>query len=301
MKQVFIKSVDGYRLDVNIYSAENPKAVVQLVHGMEEHQGRYKLFAQFLADNGYTVITSDMRGHGKSAKDLGFFAKSGGYKLLIQDQKAITEYIKQNYKGLPVYLFAHSMGTIITRVLLEHNSQDYAKVVLSGYPCYQKLTGVGILLAKLVKLFKGAKYKPKFIENLSVGVFNKQIKNPKTSVDWVCANPDIVMEYIADPLCGIGFTCSAFADLFTLVKLMHKPKRYTNVNASMPLFLLSGENDPCTGGKKGRENSQKVLKKAGFINKFAKNYPNMRHEILNEADNKQVYIDILKFYNKKES
>lgn len=298
MKQIFLNSVDGYQLDVNIYIAKQPKAVIQLVHGMEEHQGRYKSFAEYLANNGYIVVTSDMRGHGNSAKDLGYFAKKDGYKLLIADQMAITGYIKQNYKELPVYLFAHSMGTIITRVLLQENSKDYAKVVLSGYPCYQKLTGMGIFLAKLVKFFRGAKYKSKFIENLSIGGFNKQIKNASTSVDWVCANPDTVKAYMGDPLCGIGFTCSAFADLFTLVKLMHRPKNYKNVNKSMQLLLLAGADDPCTGGKKGRADSQKVLRKAGFTNIESKEYAGMRHEILNEVDNKQVYSDVLEFYNK---
>ena len=72
MEEVLIRAHDGYRLLLNVYEVENPKAVVQIAHGMEEHQGRYKAFAQMLNENGYTVVSADMRGHGKMPKTLGF-------------------------------------------------------------------------------------------------------------------------------------------------------------------------------------------------------------------------------------
>ena len=52
---------------------------------MEEHQCRYEKFATYLLENGYTVITSDMRGHGKSARKLSHIADKNGHLLLIQD------------------------------------------------------------------------------------------------------------------------------------------------------------------------------------------------------------------------
>ena len=298
MEKIVLKATDGYELDVHVFKVEKPKAVVQLVHGMEEHQERYEKFVNFLNDNGFSVVTSNMRGHGENAPTLGYFKDKGGYKLLISDQLTITNYIKQNFKGLPIYIFAHSMGTIITRVLLQENSGLYSKVVLSGYPNYQAATGMGILLTNVIKFFKGAKYKSKLVNKLSVGSFNKQIKNPKTSVDWVCANEETVKNYIADPLCGFGFTVSAFNDLFNLVKLMHQPKRYVNVNTALPLLLLCGANDPCVGGKKGSADSINTLKKAGFAYITSKTYDGMRHEILNETENALVYTDTLAFYNK---
>ncbi len=301
MEKYKISSKDGYKLEVHIFEIEKAKAVVQIVHGMEEHQERYEDFAKFLNKEGYTVVSSDMRGHGYTVpkSDLGFFKKSKGYISLIEDQKAVTKFIKDKFPSLPVYLFAHSMGTIITRALLQSSSKDYSKVVLSGYPNYQGAASVGIMIADTVKLFKGAKYKSKLIQKLGVGVFNKAIKNPKTDVDWVCANEDTVRSYIEDPYCGFGFTCSAFSDLFHLVNMMHKEKLYHDVNKELPFLLIRGCDDPCTGGNDGAEDSRKVLKKAGFANLEHIDYPGMRHEILNEKDNKKVYKDVLDFYNKK--
>lgn len=138
MEKIFLNSKDGYKLDVHIFKVENPKAVIQIIHGMEEHQERYENFIEELNKNGFAVVSSDMRGHGSSAEDLGYFKEKGGYKELIEDQKVITNFIKEEFKGLTIYIFAHSMGTIITRVLLQDNSKEYKKIVLSGYPNYQK-------------------------------------------------------------------------------------------------------------------------------------------------------------------
>ena len=70
IEKIFINSKDGYKLDVHIFEVKEAKAVVQIIHGMEEHQERYETFINFLNQNGLTVVSSDMRGHGKNAKDL---------------------------------------------------------------------------------------------------------------------------------------------------------------------------------------------------------------------------------------
>ena len=46
-----------------------PKAVVQLVHGVSEYVGRYDHFARFLADHGYAVCGEDHLGHGKTGAE----------------------------------------------------------------------------------------------------------------------------------------------------------------------------------------------------------------------------------------
>ncbi len=302
MEKIIIKSQDDYELNVHIFCVENAKAVIQIIHGMEEHQERYEQFISFLNDNGYNVVSSDMRGHGKNAKILGYFKDKNGYKFLISDQIEITKFIKQKFSNLPIYIFAHSMGTIITRVLLQTNSQDYSKVILSGYPNYQNGAKIGISITNFIKLFKGAKYKSKFIENMAIGAFNKQIKNARTNLDWLSTNEKNVDDYIKDPLCGIGFTVSSYNDLFHLVVKMHKVNNYKEVNINMPILMLRGINDPCTGGNKGANDSRKILMDAGFKNISYIDYEGMRHEILNELDYKKVYNDILNFLenNKKE-
>lgn len=298
MEQVFINARDRYKLDIHIFKVENEKAVIQVIHGMEEHQERYEKFIQFLNAKGFSVVSSNMRGHGSNAKDLGYFKEKNGYMELIEDQKIITKYIKEHFKNTPIYIFAHSMGTIITRVLLQENSQEYQKIVLSGYPNYQSGAHFGIFITNIIKMFRGPKYKSKLVSSLSIGQFNKGIENPKTKCDWICHNEETIKAYIEDPYCGIGFTCSAFNDLFHLNIMMHKPQLYKNINKEIKLLLLRGLDDPCVGGNKGAEDSYKVLIDAGFDKIENIDYPNMRHEILAEKDNQKVYDDVLDFYEK---
>ncbi len=296
MEEVLIKAHDGYNLLLNVYEAEQPKAVVQIAHGMEEHQGRYKKFAEMLVQNGYTVVSADMRGHGKMAKTLGFFKRQNGYRTLINDQVRVTKYIKERFASLKLFLFAHSMGSIISRVVLQNHSKLYDKVVFSGYPNYRASAKLGIKIANALTEKHGSKYKSKLMTSLEFKFFNFMVWNPKTKVDWMCYNKEVIDEYLKDSLCGAGFTCSAFSDLFTLVVMMHDYKKYKKVNQNLSMLFLRGANDPSTGGVSGSMKSVEVMKRAGFKNITKIDYQKMRHEVINEKENQKVYDDILSFF-----
>ncbi len=298
MEKVKIFSTDNYVLNLHVFEVENPKGYIQIIHGMEEHQERYERLILELNKQGYMVISSNMRGHGEDAPTLGYFKEKQGYFYLLEDQKKITKYICDRYNITKVILIAHSMGTIITRNLLQTESDKYEKVILIGYPCPQKFADIGLWLTNIIKLVKGPKYYSKFIEKMSVGQFNRKIGKTKTNVDWISFNEDNVKKYQEDKYCGHGFKVSAYNDLFHLVKNMSKFKAYKDVNVNMPLLLLRGDSDPCTGYDKGSQKSIDVLKNAGFKNIKMIKYDHMRHEILNECNYKDVHNDIINFLEK---
>lgn len=299
MKKIILKAKDNYKLNLHIFetASKSTKGYIQVIHGMEEHQERYKNFAEILNKAGYTVITSDMRGHGVNAPELGFFSEENGYKYLLSDQKRITKYIKRKFGIGKVIIFAHSMGTIIARNLMQSQSWDYEKVIMSGFPCSPGRIALdfGIILTQIVKKVKGARYYSEFIQNISVGSFNKKIKNPGTSLDWISINKENIDIYVKDPYCGHGFKVSAFNDLFHLSKNMEEIWRYKNVNQELPVLALRGEEDVSTGLEKGSNKSIKTLELAGFGNITQIVYPDMRHEILNETGKEKVYNDIIGF------
>lgn len=296
--ELTLKSVDGYELSLAVFEAKNPKAVIQFIHGMEEYKERYDAFAEYLCSKGYTCVTSDLRGHGKSAPLLSHISNKKGDKLIIADQKEIRKYIKKTYKDLPLYLFGHSMGTIISRVLMQTDGSKYAKVALSGYVNPNPIAGVGKALTKCVKLFKGSKGHSKLINGLAVGAFNKTIENPRTPLDWLSYNEENVDKYIADPLCGVEFTLGSFDALMCLLSKMGKARKYKSIKEDTPILLIAGKDDPCTGFDKGRTSSKALLEKVGYKNVEAVTLDNMRHEIINEKENQKVYEELLKFFEK---
>lgn len=298
-REEILKSVDGYELSLAIYEAKNPKAIIQFIHGMEEYKERYDAFAEYLCSKGYTCVTSDLRGHGKSAPLLSHISNKKGDKLIIADQKEIRKYIKRTYdKDLPLYLFGHSMGTIISRVLMQTDGSKYSKVALSGYVNPNPVAGMGKFLTKCITCFKGPKGHSKFITGLAVGSFNKSIENPRTPLDWLSYNEENVDKYIADPLCGVEFTLGSYYALMSLLAKMCKARKYKTVDPKTPILLAAGKDDPCTGFEKGRAASKALLEKVGYKNIEVVTFDNMRHEILNEKDNQKVYKTFLDFYDK---
>lgn len=300
MEQKTLRAEDGYKLSLSILEAENAHGCVQIIHGMEEHKERYDAFAQVLQKAGFTVVSSDMRGHGTGAPELGFFKEKDGYKLLLSDQIRITDYIRERFGVKKVYIFAHSMGTIIARNLLQTQSSKYEKVVLSGYPYHPGKAAVaaGFLLTDVIGMVKGPKYHSKLVQRVTTGTFNKALKAPKTELDWLSVNEENVEKYMKDPYCGHGFSVSAYHDMFSLLSDMGKVSNYKHVNKMLPILMLRGKEDPCTGFEKGAAQSVATLRAAGFAKIETIDYANMRHEILNENEKQKVYEDVIAFYKK---
>ena len=292
-----LPSKDGYRLALKIYEADNPKAVVKCIHGMEEYQDRYQPFAEYLQAAGYTVVTADLRGHGKSAPVLSHIADRDGHLRLLEDEEAILGMIHERWAGVPVILFAHSMGTIIARVFLQKWSREFSCAVLSGYPNPNAAAGAGILLTDLISSFRGGKGYSKLVDGMVLGPFSRAVPDAKTPQDWLSVNPENVERYREDPLCGARFTLGSYSALFHLISLMDKPEKYEEVWKELPILMISGADDPCTGGEKGRADSVDRLKRAGFRELKVVTLDGMRHEILNETGREEVYRRILDFMN----
>lgn len=294
-----LTSRDGYELSLRFYEADAPKAVVKFIHGMEEYQDRYESFAEYLREAGYTVVTADLRGHGKNAPVLSHIADKEGHLRLLEDEEVILDEIHGRWPDLPVILFGHSMGTIIARAFLQKHSEEFHKVVLSGYPNPNGAAGAGIVLTEMIAAVKGGKGYSKMVDGMVLGPFAKAVPNAVTPQDWLSVNRENVQRYIADPLCGVRFTLGSYNALFHLIRMMDSPENYEEVRKDLPILLISGKEDPCTGGEKGRGDSENRLRRAGFRNLEIVTLDGMRHEILNENGREDVYLRILDFIEKE--
>ena len=298
-KEITLNSRDGYPLSLHVFEVSNPKAVIKCIHGMEEHKGRYIPFAEFLQQHGYTVVTADLRGHGKNAQILSHIADRDGAQLLIEDEKTTLAHIKKWYPQVPVFLFGHSMGTIIARKLLQTHSREFAKAALSGYPNPQSAARIGALLTGVIAAAKNKRGHSRLIDNMVLGGFSKAVRDAKTPLDWLSVNKENVQAYAEDPLCGVPFTLGSYEALFRLITDIDNPNLYKDVKAELPIFLIAGSDDPCVGGEKGKSDSLDRLTRAGFRNTHVETLNGMRHEILNEKEKEKVYRLILAFFDQE--
>ena len=63
-----IPSSTGQTLRLVEWMPDNPKAIVQIIHGMAEHIDRYEDFAAFLTGHGYGLTRSEERRVGKECR-----------------------------------------------------------------------------------------------------------------------------------------------------------------------------------------------------------------------------------------
>ncbi len=300
MKIENIKSgFDNLELEIAISEPKcEPKGIIQLTHGMAEYKERYFDFMEFLSEQGYICVIHDHRGHGnsvKNSKDYGYFYTENE-NAIVEDLYLITKYIKNKYKGLKVYLFSHSMGTLVARNYLRRHDKEIKKVVLCGPPTYNPLTPLGIVVAKVLKVFQGEYVRSNFLNFL---VFGKCKKKDKVKNGWVCSNPETIEKYNEDEKAGFTFTINGFINLFKLMKGAYDKKNWNMQNKNLEVFVIAGEDDPIIQNRKKFNGLLEFLKSVGYTKIDSKLYENKRHELINEVGKWEIYEDILKFYNKK--
>ncbi|MGA1510781.1 MAG: alpha/beta fold hydrolase [Gammaproteobacteria bacterium] len=286
---------------VSHYSIDTkPRAIVQILHGMAEHQRRYHDFINYLNHQGITVFIHDHLGHGNRVTEKnikGFFAEQDGWNAVVNDAKSVSEIIKNLYPDVPLTLLGHSMGSYIGLALIElFNFYDSCILSGSSKPSKILLLLQKILLNSEVKK-NGLKGYSKKIDKLIFGGFNKQIKGARTPHDWLSHDQNSVQDYLDDPLCGFMVTNSLWLDLAIGMESIYATKAMQAISNELPILLLAGANDPVGNNGKGPTQIYKLLHKLEK-NVELKLFEDMRHEALNELNNSKVYDHIYTYIMK---
>lgn len=278
---------------------ERPVCILQIMHGMSEYIDRYDEFARFMAERGILVVGDDHLGHGKSVnpgEPYGYFCKEDAATVLVRDEHRLKKMIQEQYQGVPYIILGHSMGSFIARNYLIRYGSGIDGAVIMGTGMQPKLEiAVVRVLAGIQTLLFGPKHVSRLIDRLAFGNFNKRIKSPRTSSDWLCANAESVERYIADPLCGFVFTANGFQTLMKLIWNLHDTERLRQMPGQLPVFFVAGEDDPVGDYGQAVKEVCDSFGKLGMEHVQMKLYPGDRHEILNETDRENVYGDIYRW------
>lgn len=274
------------------YSTEQPKAIVQLAHGMVEHINRYHHFAQFLVNQGIFVYGNDHRGHGHTGEKqglLGYFAEEDGFGKTVTDLHVITKKIKQDHPDTPLFLFGHSMGSFIARNYLQKYSGEIDGVILSGtgyFPPVKSMVG------KRIAAILPPRKESKLMNSLSFGNYNRKIKNKTTSFDWLTGDDSAVQDYIADGHSGYIPTARFFYDLMTGLITMNDQTLNQTIRKNLPMLIISGDADPVGDYAKGIWKTAHQYERTGMENITTMLFTDGRHELLNEVNKEEVFASI---------
>jgi len=286
---------DGFEVFVYKWVPEGPaSAVVQIAHGGVEHALRYERVARFLNDHGYIVYANDHRGHGKTAGTLERAGKAGddGWNGIVRDFKQLTDIVKDENPGLPVFVLGHSLGSIVAQQYMEQYGNGVAGVILSG--TFGTLGDTsGIMLAIDGAIASDGADAPSDVFAAMFGAFNEPFGGD-TGFEWLSRDDDEVRKYVDDPWCGTFPLSNEFVrDFFVAMEQTWLPENEAKIPKSLPVYVISGALDPAGGFSETAKVLVDRYGALGIEDLTVKFYPEARHEILNETNRDEVHADIV--------
>lgn len=278
-----------------------PKAVVQIVHGIAEYVERYDGFANHLTSQGYLVVAEDHMGHGKSISEQapqGCFP--GGWEGAVADTYRLLTDTKQEFPELPYVLFGHSMGSFMARTILaKYPDSGIAAAIICGTGWQpEAVLKAGQAACKLVSKAKGENHPSRLLQAMAFGSYNKRVEHPRTACDWLSRDRKIVDAYVADPLCGFVASAGLMGAMMEGIGYIQDEKNMAAMKKDLPVFFIAGGDDPVGPYGDGVIRVADAFRKAGMEQVDVKIYPLCRHEILNEINKEEVYSDVTEWLEK---
>ena len=261
------------------------KCVLQVVHGMTEHIGRYEKLAKFLTEEGVAVVGFDLRGHGVNGEGMpcASFGEDG-WDVTLEDIHQLHRSLKAKYVDAKHYLLGFSLGSFLVREYFSlYENHDFTGTIIMGtgqQPAFVLAAIMAIVKGEIKKV--GHDNTTDLVRNLSFGTYNKKFSPNRTKADWLCSDEVELDKYIADSLSKEDISAGLFWQLLASMKRTADKNTYQKWNKNMPVLLLSGEEDPVGDAGKGVRLVEKSMKNAGLVKVTMKLYPGARHDILHE-------------------
>ncbi len=271
-------SSDGTEIHVYRWSPPGePRAIVQLAHGMGEHAARYRRLAEALTGGGYVVYANDHRGHGRTAGgaehhgDLG----AAGWQGLVDDIGRLSAHARGEHAGLPLVVLGHSMGSFALQQYLLDRSADLDGAALSG------TSAIDVIAPGI---------DPDAEVDLSA--FNAPFEQ-RTGYEWLSRDEAEVDAYVADEACGFGLNPAAAGGMLDGLTPVSDPARLTAIRSDLPILLVSGDDDPLAGGGALIDLVAQRYRDAGVRDVTVHRYAGARHEVFNETNRDEVTADVV--------
>lgn len=298
-EQVWFPSADGvHHCAGYLWQPQGEvRGVVQIVHGIAEHMGRYDHFARYLNAHGYAVCGEDHLGHGRTGQEagqFGFFAPKNGWDLVTQDVHTLREQMGQRFPGVPYFLLGHSMGSFLARTYLCRYPGTVDGAMLSGTGQEPAaLVAVGRLVSTLLGWLRGPTWVSQMVHSLSLGAYNRQFRPNRTTVDWMCSDEQVLDAYLRDTLCSFTPTVGLYRDMLGGLRYISSSRALSRMDPNTSIYLFSGDKDPVGTNGAGVRKVYGYFKDHGTRDLELKLYPGARHETLNEPNHMEVYADVL--------
>ncbi len=243
------------------------RGVVVITHGIRDYAVRYQRFAEQLTKQGFAVFAQDLRGHAHSGGDRQRFDSMA---RMVEDTDMMVNDAKQRYPKVPLYVYGHSLGGLITaRYSLDH-ADKLNGVVLSG-AALQRPHSVSGFSAGLAKIVATVAPSLKVVQ-----VDDSEFSKDKRVMAALAIDPLVSRDKL--PAATAAATLNAIADVQQRMGQL-----------KLPLMVIYGTADSVNP----IEGSQVFIQTVASKDKTLKTYPGVYHDMLNEPERDQIAADII--------
>lgn len=255
-------TADGVDLQTRHWPAADPWASIVIVHGLGEHSGRYEHVGEHFASAGIDAHAYDHRGNGGSAGRRGDVDRWSRYHDDLGERLAT---IRAAGTGLPMILYAHSMGGLIAAGYLLSDRPRPDMTVLTAPGLDSTLAGWKKRLAPLLG---------RILPTLSVpnGV----------PTETLSRDPEVGRRLKDDPLNARTSTARFGAE--ALVEQARVRSRAREIGG--PTLVLHGLDDRLVP-----PGSTEVFEDAPGVER--RTYPGLRHELHNEPEGPAILDEVV--------
>lgn len=250
---------------------EHPRGVVLITHGIGSHSGRNEEWIQTLNRSGYSVFSYDLPGHGRSRKKKWLF---NDFDVLTEALDSVCK-MAMKYGGdreIPLFLFGHSMGGLITIDYVIREQPAVDGVVLSA-PALDPGEMVRPWMITLAGSLR------KIVPGLPI------LKIPPSQLS---RDPSVVQGYENDPLVFQG-KIKVVTGYEMLSRMQFVMKNAPDFQ--LPVLILQGGADTIVRP----EVSLAFFNNLSAGDKTLRSYPDMYHELLKDIGKEEVMEDILEW------
>uniref|UniRef100_A0A0D9VYA3 Serine aminopeptidase S33 domain-containing protein n=1 Tax=Leersia perrieri TaxID=77586 RepID=A0A0D9VYA3_9ORYZ len=251
-------------------SAIKPRALVVVMHGLNEHSGRYDHLARRLNDIGIKVYGMDWTGHGGSDGLHGYVQS---LDHAVSDLKMYLKKVLADNPGLPCFCFGHSTGGgIILKAVLDPEVESCVKGIILTSPAV-RVQPAHPIIKVMAPVF--ALIAPRY-----------QFTGSHRNGPPVSRDPEALKSKYSDQLVFTGSirVRTGYEILRLTAYLQQHLHRIT-----VPMLVLHGANDMVTDP----EGSQKLYEEASSSDKSLNLYSGLLHDLLIEPEKEKIMDDIV--------
>ncbi|KAL4336093.1 hypothetical protein GQ457_07G038600 [Hibiscus cannabinus] len=252
------------------------KGILIIIHGLNEHSGRYAQFAKQLASRNFGVHAMDWIGHGGSDGLHGYVPS---LDHVVADTGAFLEKIKSENPGVPCFLFGHSTGGAVV-------------LKAASYPRIEEMLKGIVLTSPALRVKPAHPIVGAIAPLFSLVAPKLQFKGANKKGIPVSRDPAALLAKYSDPLVYTGpIRARTGHEILRITSyLMRNFKSVT-----IPFFVLHGTADKVTDPLA----SQDLYNEASSNFKDIKLYQGFLHDLLFEPEREEIGQDIINWMEKR--